>query len=85
MIPNLAEQRRHLKRLLLEKEERRKALEVSISNSLLVINAKANPFIEELCDLDVDAILTSSQALATQVKELREVVNKMKAITKELL
>lgn len=74
-----------LKGVLSEKEEERKSLEVGIANDLLIINAKANPFIDDFTELDVNAIFLASKNLTERVKKLKEVNNKISAITKELL
>lgn len=81
----ITEQRRMLKGVLSEKEEERKSLEVGIANDLLIINAKANPFIDDFTELDVNAIFLASKNLTERVKKLKEVNNKISAITKELL
>lgn len=81
----IAERRRELKGLLAEKESRRRNLEAAIANHLLVINAKANPFLDDLSELDADAIFAAAEQLKTDVAELRELKQKIREISKELL
>jgi hypothetical protein len=82
---NLAEQRRQLKGLLAEKKEEQEAIEVSIANALLIINAKANPYLDDFTELDADAILSAAQSLKTDVERLKAVSDKIKTLSKELL
>ncbi len=81
----LAEQRRHLKGLLAEKKEEQEAIEVSIANALLILNAKANPYLDDFTELDVDAILSAAQSLKSNVERLKVVSEKIKQLSKELL
>ena len=82
---NLAEQRRQLKGLLAEKKEEQEAIEVDIANALLIINAKANPYLDDFTELDVNAILSAAQSLKTDVERLKAVSDKIKTLSKELL
>jgi hypothetical protein len=84
-MTHFAQQRRELKGLLAESESEKERLEVAIANSLLVINAKANPFLQEFAELDADAVLVAAQSLKSQTDALKVVQEKIKKISKELL